>query len=80
MLFGGGGSSKQTSQGDRGAAPTSSKVNKPKPPRRPSGAGNSNSIPVQAPAAPTTLAPTSTQGYEDNYAQNLANIYSQNQG
>jgi hypothetical protein len=79
MLFGGGGSPKQASQGNRGATSSSSQASSPKPKRRPSSSGDANIIPVQAPT-PTTLSPNSTVGYGDNFAQNLANIYSQNQG
>lgn len=79
MLFGGGGSTRSASEGNRGATSSSRPVSKPKPKRRPSDSGNPNILPVPA-STPVTLSPTSTQGYDDNFAQNMANIYSQNQG
>lgn len=79
MLFGGGGGPKQASQGNRGETSGSRRSDKPKPKRPVGNSGNENILPVQAPA-PVSLAPNSTQGYSDNYAQNLASIYSQNQG
>ena len=84
MLFGGGGLPRSASQGNGGADSSSRTISNTRPHRRPSRPRNPNLVPVQgtAPATlePTILAPMSTQGYDDNFAQNMANIYSQNQG
>jgi hypothetical protein len=74
MLFGGGGSPQQASQGNRREASRGSQSGKPKSKRRPDNSGDTGEVSIPT-RIPTTLSPQSTQGYSDDFASSLAKIY-----